>query len=98
MFHSGVGKFVFLFECCGLTNVISEFILIFKRSKYSDPKENNFDDDDDDCNGNVSCSSGNGSCTGSSSIIQWYDVLNKPYSDAFSWWLLLSLETVAGFM
>lgn len=43
MFHSGV-EFVPLFDCCGLTNVISEFILIFKRSKNSTPKENNFAD------------------------------------------------------
>lgn len=45
MFHSGV-EFVPLFDCCGLTNVISEFILIFKRSKNSTPKENNFADDE----------------------------------------------------
>lgn len=50
MFHSGV-EFVPLFDCCGLTNVISEFILIFKRSKNSTPKENNFADDEG-CSGN----------------------------------------------
>lgn len=47
MFHSGV-EFVPLFDCCGLTNVISEFILIFKRSKNSTPKEKNFADDEGD--------------------------------------------------
>lgn len=58
MFHSGV-EFVPLFDCCGLTNVISEFILIFKRSKNSTPKEKNFADDEgdigvgDDGGGNV---------------------------------------------
>lgn len=46
MFHSGV-EFVPLFDFCGLTNVISEFILIFKRSKNSTPKENNSVDDGD---------------------------------------------------
>lgn len=55
MFHSGV-EFVPLFDFCGgLTNVISEFILIFKRSKKSTPKENDSVDD-----GNSGDSNGDG--------------------------------------
>lgn len=87
MFHSGV-EFVPLFDFCGLTNVISEFILIFKRSKNSTPKENNSvdGDDDEDGIGGVGGSDTvnvDDDAEGCSNIIQWYDVLKNPHADAF---------------
>lgn len=83
MFHSGV-EFVPLFDFCGLTNVISEFILIFKRSKNSTPKENNsVDGDDEDGVGGGDTVNVDADADGCSNISQWYDVLKNPHADAF---------------
>lgn len=73
-------KFVAPYDCCGCTNVISEFILIFNGSKCSMSTKCATAFADGEYSDASCIDAGNGL----PNISQWYEELNKAHVDAFS--------------